>query len=240
MHRLTILSFCLTITLGLIHQSSPFTRASGSADIFLWQLDFTKFPDDVRKGLKDSGFQFEKAMKSPKKIDLSGTGERLNITANQSAFGLLVNKDLNVPAAEWVEITWGVDSYPKQADWSNGKNQEAVMVYLFFGESVASDRFYLPDSPFFIGLFLGRNEATLTPYTGKSYKETGRYVCLGNPEPGETLTSRYHFAQAFRDMFGTSEVPPVTGIAIEVDTGSLSEGASSAFIQTIGLQGAES
>ena len=50
------------------------------------------------------------------------------------------------------------------------------------------------------------------------------------------ITSRLDIAKAFHLWFGDREMPPVTGIAIEVDTGELLLGErSSAFIKSISL-----
>ena len=205
----------------------------------LWNIDFTTFPDDVRQELLNRNFQFKKAMTDKDKIQLSIDNHRLNISTNKPAFGLLVREDLHLEQADSVEIVWGITSYPEKADWSNGKNQEALMIYFFFGEPVDADRFYLPDSPYFIGLFLGQHEDPLTPYKGKSYSKTGRYICLGNPRPGQAITSRFNLADAYRDMFSIENVPPITGVAIEVDTGSLEDGKASSFIQRISLKKAD-
>jgi hypothetical protein len=92
--------------------------------------------------------------------------------------------------------------------------------------------------PLFLGMFLGKHEPPLTTFVGDNYPATGRYVCLGNPPPQQTITTRLNLRDAFRDWFGNNDIPPVTGIAIEVDTRDLpAEGAwSSAFIYQISLK----
>ncbi|MBE0582185.1 MAG: hypothetical protein IH612_00325, partial [Desulfofustis sp.] len=102
-------------------------------------------------------------------------------------------------------------------------------------EPQPADRLFLPATPFFIGPFLGRSEQLFYPFIGKSYRQTGRYVCLATPEPGQVVVSRFHFAEAFRRWFNRQEVPPVSGVAIEVDTTGLPGGSSSAFIKRISL-----
>lgn len=229
----------MNLSLTMLQKNSLYGSDSERTGPPLVSFDFSALPEDARQTLKNDGFQLEKAMTDPAKIGLTGNGSGLSIETSGPAFGLLVNKEIEATPAEWVEIVWGIDKYPDMADWSKGKNREAIMVYVFFGESVAADKFYLPDSPYFIGLFLGQNEPPLTPYTGKSYQKTGRYVCLGNPETGQVTTSRYNIGKSFRELFGKQELPPVTGIAIEVDTQKLPDGLSSAFIESISLLGAE-
>ena len=240
--NLFFLLLCFNLSLGMFHDSTLPAQASGTGSISgktLWNIDFATFPGDFRQELLNRAFQFEKAMKNDDKIIISLDNQRLSISTIKPAFGLMVKKDLNIEQAKWVEIDWGVEQYPEKADWSKGKNREAVMIYFFFGEPVDADRFYLPDSPYFIGLFLGQHEDPLTPYKGKSYTRTGRYVCLGNPKPGQAITSRFNLAAAYKDYYRTSSVPPVTGIAIEVDTDTLANGSSSSFIQRISLTKAD-
>ena len=185
--------------------------------------------------LLELGFTFEKAMDNNDKISLSGKQNRLQIDAKKPAFGLIIDKSLNLVDREIIEIEWGVNQYPQGANWDESLNREAIMIMLFFGDPQKADRIYLPDSPYFIGLFLCENDKQESPYIGNNYKETGRFVCLGNPKPGEAVRSTFNFSKAYMEWFGMSEVPPVTGIAIEVDTTDLADGKSSAFIKQIGF-----
>lgn len=102
---------------------------------------------------------------------------------------------------------------------------------------LASLGFACKEQMAFLGLFLGEHEPVLHPFTSENYPENGKYVCLGNPPPGQRIVSRLDLGVAFRDWFGNRPVPPLTGIAIEVDTRGLAEeqGTSSAFIHHIGL-----
>lgn len=201
----------------------------------VWQIDFTSLSDSAANDLQRQGFVRKKAMKNPQLIELTGSENRLNIVAKKQAFGLLSKEGLQVEQVDHIEIDWGIDLYPEAADWNNGKNREALMIYFFLGEPVQADHFYLPDVPYFIGIFLGKNEITHQPLTGKSYSQTGRYVCLANPSPGKSINSRFQLAAAFRRWFNTETVPPVTGIAIEVDTEKLPVGKAAAFISSIRL-----
>ncbi|PIE65392.1 MAG: hypothetical protein CSA26_03470 [Desulfobacterales bacterium] len=200
----------------------------------VWRFDFCQIKND--RDLQAHGFSFEKDMDDKKKIHLRGTPNGLEIKALKPAFGLLAKKGLTVHNTDTIEVEWGVTAYPKGADWHNTLNREALMVYLFFGEPVDADKFYLPDSPYFIGMFLCENEQTQVPYIGKNYKETGRYVCLEKPAAGKTIRSVFNFNQAYRQWFKTDRVPPITGIALEVDTTDLPEGTAAAVIKNISLK----
>lgn len=201
----------------------------------LWQINFNSLSEQTANDLQRQGFVRKKAMTNPRLIELTGNDNRLNILTKKQAFGLLTKEDLLVDQVDHIEIDWGIDLYPEAADWNNGKNREALMIYFFLGDPVRADHFYLPDVPYFIGVFLGKNEIPLKPLTGRSYSQTGRYVCLANPSPGKTISSRFQLADSFRRWFNTDTVPPVTGIAIEVDTEKLPEGKAAAFVSSIRL-----
>jgi hypothetical protein len=199
-------------------------------------IDFSTLSATVHKDLVNLGFTFEKQMQDENKIHLAAENGGLKISTSGQAFGFMVKKELHIDRPNQLEIKWGVETYPPGADWRSGKNYEPLMVVVFFGEPLPSNHLFLPDTPLFIGMFLGRHEPPLLPYTSKNYSNTGRYVCLGNPEPGRMITSRLDIAKAFHLWFGGREMPPVTAIAIEVDSGELSLGeSSSAFIKSISL-----
>lgn len=206
------------------------------AAIPLLVIDFSTLSATVHKDLAILGFTFEKQMQDNNKIHLAAENGHLKISTSGQAFGFMVKKELHIDRPNQLAIEWGVNTYPPGADWRNGKNYEPLMVVVFFGEPLPSNHLFLPDTPLFVGMFLGKHEPPLQPYTSKNYSKTGRYVCLGNPEPGQMITSRLDIAKAFHLWFGGREMPPVTAIAIEVDTGELSLGeSSSAFIKSISL-----
>lgn len=215
----------------MLYAQTPLTETKAATG--LWSIDFSTLPDEPENELKELGFSFEKAMDNKEKINLSGAQNRLNISANEPAFGLMINNTINLENSDTVEIEWGINHYPENANWNNKINRESIMIYLFLGDAIDADQFYLPDSPYFIAVFLGEKEKLQTPYIGKNYKETGKYVCLESPEEGATVISTFNFSKAYLDWFGEKEVPPVTGIAIEVDTTDLPDGKSSAFIERI-------
>ncbi len=208
--------------------ASPSTR-------LVWQLDFTGAQTPARTLLSDHGFVFEKEMADNGAIEVLSGENRLVLRTSAPAFGLAAKRDLPPIMANWLLIEWGVDRFPPTADWQQGVRREAIMVYLFFGRPQPADRFFLPQSPYFIGHFLGQFEQTRQPFVGKSYRQTGRYVCLATPEPGQLVSTAFHFADAFRRWYRGETVPPVTGIAISVDTSGLPDGSSSAFINRIAL-----
>jgi hypothetical protein len=71
-------------------------------------------------------------------------------------------------------------------------------------------------------------------YVGQYFKKGGRYVCLGNPKPGETVTSEYDLISAFKRKYEKDEAPIISGIALAIDTTKSSGGGKArAFIKSI-------
>jgi len=137
--------------------------------------------------------------------------------------------------AKKIKIVWGVENFPKGANYEKHINNEAIMVYVYFGEKkLSSDSIFIPNSPYFIGLFLGKDEKTDTPFIGNHFKQGGRFMCLANPKLNETVRSEFDLDKAFKKCFGEKmDVPPISGIALEVETSNTTP--SRAFIKSIEL-----
>jgi hypothetical protein len=72
-----------------------------------------------------------------------------------------------------VKIEWGVIKYPKGASYEGKVNNEALLVLVFFGdEKISSGHLTIPDSPYFIGLFLGRHDKVNKAYKGSISRQT--------------------------------------------------------------------
>lgn len=225
--------FCVVFLCGLQSQLVP---ASGSErNEPLYRLDLSTTGRDGRHWLQKQGFVLNREMGDENYILIHGEGEEkgLQITARKPSLGLALKSDIQVEDVGLIELEWGVAEYPAGASWRKGVNREPLMVQLYFGPKVKADRFYLPDSPYFIGFFLCRDDEILVPYVGKSYRETGRYVCLGHPDAGEMTISSFDIAKAYRQWFDTDTVPSLTGIGIEVDTSDLQQGRSRAYLRRI-------
>lgn len=196
--------------------------------------DYTTSDGSVTDWLEQKGFTFERAADNPRKISLSVVDGSLRIAALQQTFGLMY-KEMEVPGAQRLRLTWGVDDFPDGASYAKGVNNEALMVYVFFGkETLPSGAIYIPDVPYFIGLYLCDADAVDQPYTGRYHEDSGRFVCLGRPAAGETVTSEIDLAEAFEAYFGKAPMPTISGFSLEVDTGkSDNGGVASAFIETI-------
>ena len=98
------------------------------------------------------------------------------------------------------------------------------MVYIFFGkERHASGALFIPDSPYFIALFLCESERTNEPFKGRYYHAGGRFICVDRPAPGASVTTDVPIAETFTRIFGR-EAPDVSGFGIAIDTASAKGG----------------
>jgi hypothetical protein len=88
----------------------------------------------------------------------------------------------------------------------------------------------IPNSPYFIGLFLCEDERTNFPYKGRYFQTGGRFVCLGKPQPGDTIVSEFDLDAAFKRYFDKNETPGITGIGFGVDTTKAGKGGTAAAL----------
>jgi hypothetical protein len=216
---------------------STSTAADMHSSGILYQLDFAQAGKDGRAWLMKHGFTLKRDMDKNGAVQVtqSNDGNGLCFRTDQPAFAVAVKDGLSLEDMGKVAVQWRVEQYPTGASWEKRVNREAIMVTLFFGPPVEADHFYLPDSPFFIGLFLCQNDQINFPYTGKSYRKTSRFVCLDRPDNGTTVVSRFKVDDAYRKWFATDTVPPLTGIGIELDTSGLDKGLSKACLEKITL-----
>lgn len=198
-------------------------------------VDFSGYTEGpVRRWLEGRGFRMEKDAKNPKLLGLSITENLLRLEANGPMSGFLLNDSLNLDDLKTVRITWGVSQYPHGTSYEKKVNNEALMLYLFFGtEKIRSGSMLIPASPYFIGLFLCQNEKVNFPYKGLYYHNSGRFVCLGKPPPGEMTVSEFDLDRAFKSYFNKN-APGITGIGFGIDTSKAANGGkSAAFIKSI-------
>ena len=170
-------------------------------------------------------------------MDLDIVSHHLVIDAHRKVFGMMSNESVNLPEFGSVEIDWGVNIHPSGASYEQGTRNEAIMVIFFMGdERQPSGSMFIPDSPYFVGLFLcSGDDRTAHPYVGSYFKKSGRYVCVDRPAPGEIVTSRFDLLKAYRAYFDkeADDDPGLSGFAIALDTKKAKDGKSSAFIREI-------
>jgi len=184
--------------------------------------------------LAASNFELERHADDRDRIELSQDDGGLHVRVKKPSFGLVLH-ELDLPGARHLELQWGVSDFPDGASYERGIDNEAIMVYVFFGhERLPSGELFIPDSPYFIGFYLCPPDADAVdePYAGHHYKKTGRYICMAHPDEGEIVSTRVDLEEEFRHSFDRPFVPVVSGVSIEVDTtDSGNDGHAAAFIR---------
>jgi hypothetical protein len=204
--------------------------AGGGASKLTWSIDFADYAGgSMEAWLHTKGFRLEHGAEDPAALALSHKAGALVVEAKQPVRGFLVNDQVKLAHVSTVRITWGVIKYPTGASYERQINNEALMVYISFGEDeVSSGHVLIPARPYFIGLFLGQEAQLHTPYQGQYFREGGRFVCLGQPPPYETVTSEFDLRTAFQTYFAKADVPMISGISLGVDTFASGEGGTAA------------
>lgn len=225
------LAVCVIALLAAIASESP----ARSADSAKRGFDFTDFAGgSVLNWLRAKGFVPKQDASNPKKVSYSAARSGLVLETKARAFGLLLN-EVDVQDFARVRIEWGVDAFPPGASYEKGVRSEAVMVYIFFGrERHASGSVFIPDSPYFLALYLCETEATNTPFRGRYHHASGRFICVERPKSGATVTTDFPLTETFKRVFGKNEVPDVSGIGVAIDTANVKgSGVAKSFINKI-------
>jgi len=195
--------------------------------------DYTEGP--VENWLESKGFKFKDGIMIRSKLDLDIDDGALVIKAKEPVRGFLANESVEVKDYSKVRIEWGIRKYPDGASYEKGIRNEALILYIFFGDKkISSGSIFIPNRPYFVGLFLCKDERPNYPYKGRYYHEGGRFVCLGKPKPGERVVSEFDLKKGFQTYFGKNEVPVISGISLGMDTTSSGDGGkAAAFIKSI-------
>jgi hypothetical protein len=203
-----------------------------------WVIDFAEYAGGpIEAWLHTKGFQLEHGAEDPASLALSHHAGALVFEAKQPVRGFLVNDQVKLEHVSTIRITWGIIKYPKDASYERKVNNEALMVYISFGQDeVPSGHVLIPARPYFIGVFLGQEEQLNTPYQGKFFRGGGRFVCVGHPQPYDTVVSEFDLRTAFQTYFDQADVPMISAISLGVDTFTSGEGGTAAaYIHRIEL-----
>jgi len=104
-------------------------------------------------------------------------------------------------------------------------------------ERQSSGSLFIPDSPYFVALFLCHGDDKINhPYKGTYFKKSGRYVCGDQPTGGQLTATRFDLLEAYHSYFGIErdDDPAISGLALGLDTKKAGNGGkSSAFIREI-------
>src|SRR5262245_18592779 len=249
---ITILSLVM-LTLGIDHTrgasdspssqgSPPPSRADQSPEgesrtqYPIYRLDCSDYQGGpAETWLESKGMRLEEAAKHPNELKLSVQDGRLVLEARERLRGFVYKDSMEIKDFSKVRLEWGVLKYPEGASYEKQIRNEALMVYLSFGhEKTPSGLFVLPDVPYFIGLFLCKDDKLHIPYLGRYYREGGRFVCLAHAEPEQTIVTEFDLPTAFRAYFDKEEVPPITAINLGVDTSDAGNGGrAAAYVKAI-------
>jgi len=214
------------------------TTAFSFGGSVLYSLDFTKQKDgDAKAWLRSKGFKF---LLSANALSMKFSGGKLLIstTGNKAAMiGVKLPAGKHLKKIGSVKIEWGVDRFPKGANWASGNNRLAIGALFLLGTEKLSSGlpFGLNDAPYFLGPFIGEKESVGKQYFGKLYKEGGRYYCVSNKSAGATVVSNFNIDQKFNQAF-KKPTPPLSAFAFQMNTKNTSGGAQ-AFIKKITFYG---
>ncbi|WP_290653446.1 DUF3047 domain-containing protein [Aquisalimonas sp.] len=217
----------------LLAAASPLLLASESesnADEVVYSIDFTGEPDgDALGWLRERGFELElKARQLNPHFD----GGRLVLETSGREAGLFTRK-IDLEEVRRIRVTWGVERYPQGTDWDGGTYRVAIATMVSFGqERQPSGSVFVPNAPYFVGLFLDKNAQEGKAYTARYYTQGGRYFCepCGAPA-GETVTTEFDLHEAFEREFDQSP-PPVSSYAFQMNTND-TRGGARAFLKRI-------
>lgn len=216
--------------------SGPVNATDGKLVHVVRFTDYQK--DSINDWLEGKGFRLKLNAQSRTYIDFKADAKGLELFAKQPAFGLLENESVNVKTFRYVEIDWGLNKQPQMISWEKGIRNQTIMVLIFLGDQrQPSGSMFIPDSPYFIGLFLCAGDDRVNyPYVGAHYQKGGRYLCTDKPPQGQMITSRFDLLNGYQTYFDKEkdDNPAISGIALEVDTSKAKDdGQSSAFIREI-------
>jgi hypothetical protein len=162
-------------------------------------------------------------------LALSSHEGALVVEAKAPVKGFLVHQAVPRQQVSTVRIHWGIIKYPQGASYERDVHNEALMLYIFFGQdTLPSGHVVIPALLYFIGLFLGQEEHLHTPYRDRYFHEGGRFVAVGNPQPYETVISEFNPRAAFQTYFAKADVPPMSGLTLGVDTVRSGDGGTAA------------
>ncbi len=185
--------------------------------------------------LKERGFELQL---DAKKLNPRFENDTLVISTDgemAGLFGLQLQQQNFIHNVKRVEIVWGVNKYPRGANWNEGINSVPIAVMLSFGTEKLSSGLPLGiyAAPYFLSPFIGQAEEMDRMYVGKLWKEGGRYFCVASGDrPGTVITTDFEVDEKFRTTFKHDKIPPITGIAFQANTNN-TQGGAEAFIKKI-------
>ena len=179
------------------------------------------------------GFEPKRDADNQSRVAYAAADGALVLEARRQAQAVLLH-EANVIEYSKVRIEWGVNVFPAGASYQKGVRSESIMVLIFFGDKkMSSGSLLIPDSPYFIGLNLCETDPIGQAFTGRYFKVGGRYICVNQPKPGETVVSEFPIAETFSRLYG-QPAPDISGLGLAIDTeATKGSGVAKAFIKSI-------
>lgn len=209
---------------------------SHAGNVLVHSINFSDQPEgDARPWFLEKGYLMKLDSDD---IELTFKNKQLNLKTSESKagiFGLTLKPENYLTDITSIEIEWGVIKQPEGADWETGNNRLAIAFMFFFGtEDVSSGLpFGINSSPYFLSPFIGLKEKPGKVYTGKLYKEGGRYICVAVTKGSDKhIKSTLKVNPRYMKLFDKDEIPPITGIAFQMNTKD-TKGGAHAFIRKL-------
>lgn len=201
----------------------------------LYSIDFSKQKDgNAMPWLKSKGFAF---LLDSKELNLKFANNRLEFETSGKKAGLFgVHFEKSIPNVEYAIIEWGVERFPKGANWATGNNRVAIGAVFTLGTKKFSSGIpFIKSAPYFFGPFIGQKEKVGKEYLGALYKKSGRYYCIANG--AGVQKTRFEIGEKFKSNFG-KEMPPLTAFGFQMNTKNTTGGAK-AFVKKITFYGSK-
>ncbi len=194
----------------------------------VYELDFSRASAEAEKPadwFSGKGFNSQFA----DKIKLSFENDGISFFTDRSSLAIW-GKDGDIPEATKVKIEWGVNKYPRDANYEKNKKYSAISLNVALGRKKFSSGFpFVPSAPYFFSLFPGEKEPVGKFYKYKYWKNTSRHVCVSSgSDNDELITTVFDLKYNFEKLWNKT-MPTVSGFLIAIN----SNAKSKAFIKKI-------
>ena len=219
----------------LVAISAVLLTGTAHASSITYDVFFSDYVSGSRlQWFAKKGFEPKRDATNGNKVVLSHADKALVLQTKKQAAGLLLS-EVNIHTYSKIRIKWGVNAFPPGASYAKGVRSEAIMVYVFFGsEKISSGHFLVPDSPYFIGLYLCDSDPIGQGFQGRYFKAGGRYVCVDRAPQGQEIVTDFPIADIFKQFFSQSRAPAISGLGVGIDTeNAKGNGVAKSFISEI-------
>ena len=213
-----------------------FASAAYAEKILVRSIDFTNQPEgDARPWFLEKGYMMKLDADD---IEMTFKNKQLNLKTSEAKagiFGLELKPENYLEGITSIEIEWGVIKQPEGANWETGNNRVPIAFMFFFGtEEISSGLpFGIDSAPYFLSPFIGLNEQPGKVYQGKLYRKGGRYICANVTKGSKiAIKSNIKIDPRYMKLFDKKSIPPITGIAFQMNTKN-TKGGAHAFVRKV-------